>query len=649
MAPHSKLVGWLLLGASCLLASGCDRSNRSSSSGSGGAPSVSAAGKGAGHIVAPQPLSPFIVVDQFGYRPAAEKIAVLRTPVTGFDKGKSYSPGAKYAVFDARSGAKVFEAAPRAWNGGATDASSGDKAWWIDFSSVTVPSDYFVLDEAADVRSPVFRIGDDVYDDVLTQSTRMYYYQRDGAAKEARYAGPAWADGVAHPQDTSCGLYSDGSGVRDLHGGWFDAGDQNRYTTRAATDVIELLRAYVERPTAFGDATNIPESGNGVPDLLDEVKWELDWLARMQNADGSVLSIVGHQGASPPSADKSPCKYGPASTAATLAAAATFAFASKIYGAVPSANTTYAGFAADLARRAQGAWTWAVANPGITFASAGKLGGGEQELDDGARLQKKVQAAVFLFALTGGATYQSFVDANYQGLLSSFDPFHMEQLDTALEYTRAAGATASVKTAILAAFKGSVEAPGYLGALTSNPDPYMAPLQTYTWGSNQVKSAQGSMFTDVVTFDVDPTANAGAMRAAERYVHYMHGVNPLQLVYLSNMPGVTRGVTRFFHTWFARGSRWDASELSKHGPPPGYLVGGPNPGYKWDACCPSGCGTFVNNGLCGAAILSPPGGQPSQKSYLDFNDGWPIDSWQVSEPDDGYQAKWVRLLSKFVK
>jgi endoglucanase len=599
--------------------------------------------------MAPQPFSPFIVVDQFGYRAAAEKIAVLRSPVSGFDKGKWYTPATRYAIVDAHSGAKVLEAAPRAWNGGATDGSSGDKAWWLDFSSVTTVGDYFVLDETADVRSTVFHVGDDVYDDVLTQSTRMYYYQRDGIAKDARYAGADWADGVAHPQDAKCGLYSDGSGARDLHGGWFDAGDQNRYTNWAASDVIELLRAYAENSAAFGDATNIPESGNGVPDLLDEVKWELDWLTRMQSADGSVLSIAGHQGASPPSTDTSPCKYGPVNTSGTLTTAAAFAFASKVYDSVSSAKTTYPGFAADLGTRAQKAWTWAVANPSVTFYNSNKVGAGEQEVDDDGRLQKKVQAAVFLFELTGGAPYQSFVDANYSRLLSSFDPFHVEQLDTALEYTKASGATASVKSAILAAFKNGVEGAGYLGTLTRDPDPYMAQLQPYTWGSNQEKAAQGNLFTDVVSFSVDATANANAMRAAERYVHYIHGVNPLQLVYLSNMPRAVKGVTRFFHTWFEHGSRWEAVGVSKYGPPPGYLVGGPNPGYKWDSCCPSKCGGIGNSAMCGPAVLSPPAGQPDQKSYLDFNDKWPVDSWQISEPADGYQARWVRLLSKFVK
>jgi endoglucanase len=608
------------------------------------------AGGDAGPIVAPQPLSAFIVVDQFGYRTASEKIAVVRSPQTGFDKGSPFTPGAKYALVDAHSTAKVLEAAPAPWNGGATDSSSGDKAWWFDFSAVSTTGDYFVLDETANVRSPVFHIGDTVFRDVLKQSIRMYYYQRDGIAKDAKYAGAEWADGVAHPQDAQCGLYSDGSGQRDLHGGWFDAGDQNRYTNWAASDVIELLRGFVEKPAVFTDDYNIPESGNGVPDLLDEVKWELDWMVRMQNADGSVLSIAGHAGASPPSTDMSPCKYGPVNTSATLSSAAAFAYASIVYRSVASAASAYPGFADDLASRAQKAWTWANANPAVTFSNSGKVGAGEQEIDDNGRLQKKVEAAVFLFELTGNATYQGFVDANYQGLESAFDPFHMEPLDTLLEYTKVSGATGGVVANILSSYKGGVHGSAYLGALQSNPDPYLASLQVYTWGSNSVKSSQGNMFADVPVFNVDTSANADAMRAAERYVHYLHGVNPLELVYLSNMggSGATKSITRFFHTWFAHGSMWDAQGVSKYGPPPGYLVGGPNPSYNWDGCCPSGCGSASNNAACGNAPPSPPVGQPDQKSYKDFNDSWPLDSWEISEPDVGYQANYVRLLSKFV-
>jgi hypothetical protein len=262
-------------------------------------------------------------------------------------------------------------------------------------------------------------------------------------------------------------------------------------------------------------------------------------------------------------------------------------------------------------------------------------------------LLKKVQAAVFLFELTGDATYQAVVDANSTKLMASCDPFHLEPVDAALEYAKIKAATPSVVQAIDGGFKANIEGTSYFGQLHSNVDPYLAYLQAYVWGSNQTKGAQGNMFTDVAAFGLDATASADATRYASRYVHYFHGVNPLQLVFLSNMGdyGAEKSVTRFFHTWFAHGSQWDAFGVSKYGPPPGYLTGGPNPSYTWDTCCPNNC----SGNSCGAAQLSPPAGQPDQKSYLDFNDNWPLDSWSISEPDLGYQAQYVRLVSKFVQ
>ena len=611
---------------------------------------------GAGHFRDPRVAdvgsatrpSPYIVVDQFGYRTSSEKIAVIRSPQVGFDAADPFTPGVRYALVDARSDQRILEGPPVPWNGGATDASSGDKAWWFDFSSVTRPGDYFVLDETKHVRSAAFSLSDGVYRDVLVQAMRMFYYQRDGIVKAARYAGPAWADEFAHPQDASCTSYKDGLAPRDLRGGWFDAGDQNRYTNWAASDVIELLRAYVEAPAAFSDDYNIPESGNGVPDVLDEVKWELDWLARMQERNGAVLSIASHVGASPPSTDKSPCKYGPQSTSATLTSAAAFAFASIVFRAASGAGRVYPGYADALSAMAQRAWGWADTNPDVTFYNAQNgVGAGEQEVDASGRLQKKAQASVFIFELTADPRYKAFIDSNYSQLQSSFDPFHMEPLDTALEYARAQGATPVVAQAITRHYKESVESAGYFGSLASNADPYLAYLSAYPWGSNQDKAGQGNMFADIVAFGVDGDVSAQAMRYAERYVHYVDGVNPLGLVYLSNMGahGAESSVTRFFHTWFAHGSKWDAVGSSTYGPPPGYLTGGPNSSYAWDACCPSHC----RWASCGPSPLTPPTGQPPQKSYRDFNDAWPLDSWQVTEPDDGYQAQFVRLLSKFVR
>ncbi|HVV49721.1 MAG TPA: glycoside hydrolase family 9 protein, partial [Polyangia bacterium] len=602
-------------------------------------------------------------------RTADEKIAVIRDPQTGFDAPGSFAPGAAYAVVDADSGAKVLEGAPAAWNGGMTDSSSGDKAWWFDFSAVTAAGSYFVLDETQNVRSDVFSISDGVYQDVLVQATRMLFYQRDGFAKTAQYAGAEWADGAAHTGQ--CYLYSDTTMTlnKDLHGGWWDAGDFNKYTNWGASDVIELLHAYVDAPGAFTDATNIPESGNGVADLLDEVKWELDWLGRMQQSDGSVLSVVGEPaatepafGGSPntaPSTVTAPCDYGPASTSASLTAAAAYAYGAVVFGSATGAASAYSGYATALVTQAKNAWTWAQANPAVFFynsTASPAVAAGEQEVSntepqrDYQLLVKQLQAALYLYEATADTTYRDFFDAHYAtiNLVAEgyIDGSHGEEQETLLEYTHATGATASVVSRIKSAYLSALQTSDNLGAVTGSPDPYLAYLSGYWWGINQVKSDQGNLLYDVVTFGLDAGTNAEAAKGAERYVHYLHGVNPLQLVYLSNMGdhGAVKSATRFFHAWYAKGSDWDAVGVSKYAPPPGYLTGGPNPSYTWDGCCPGNCSGYS----CGAAMLSPPSGQPAQKSYLDFNDGWPLDSWSITEPDDGYQAKYIRLLSKFV-
>src|SRR5215467_15804886 len=286
---------------------------------------------------------PVIVVDQFGYPTKASKIAVIRAPQMGYDNVISFTPGTTYAVVDKSTGKIVKKGPPTAWNGGATDGVSGDKVWWFDFSDIEIPGTYTVVDIEKGLRSVEFEIDDSVYRNVLKHAVRMYFYQRAGFKKTAETAGADWADAASHmgpgqdpqtrPWQGKRGLISgllreliksNVSQAKDLHGGWFDAGDYNKYTSWAARNIIILLRAYSESPNAFGDDSGIAESGNGVPDILDEVKWGLDWLVRMQNTDGSLLCVQGLDQASPPSAATGPSYYGPATTAASLMGAAAF-------------------------------------------------------------------------------------------------------------------------------------------------------------------------------------------------------------------------------------------------------------------------------------------------------------------------------------
>jgi hypothetical protein len=227
-------------------------------------------------------------------------------------------------------------------------------------------------------------------------------------------------------------------------------------------------------------------------------------------------------------------------------------------------------------------------------------------------------------------------------------PFETATQEALLYYTTLSGATAAVKSDIQKTYATGMNGADNFPAFTGNADPYLAYLKDYVWGSNSTKSNQGMQFADMITFGIDATKNADSLRAAERYVHYIHGLNPLGFVYLSNMYdyGAANGVNTFYHTWFADGSKlWDAVGVSTYGPPPGYLTGGANPSYTVDSCCASGC----DGNSCTSEPLTPPEGQPPQKSYKDFNTNWPLDSWQLTEDSDGYQVAYIRLLSKFVK
>jgi endoglucanase len=630
--------------------------------GRGGAGGTGGSGVGGNVPVPDVPLSPFIVVDDFGYRPSAQKVAVVRTPVTGFDAGDSFEPGGSYALVDAFSGEQVLTGAPVPWNGGAEDSSSGDRASFFDFSSVSAPSAYYVLDTERGVRSPVFVVSADVYRDVLKHAVRTFFYQRAGCAKDAAHAGAAWEDGASHlgpGQDGEARLFSapnDASTARDLSGGWYDAGDFNKYTNWAAEYVVDLLRAYRERPEIWSDDYGIPESGNGVPDVLDEAKWGLDWLVKMQNDDGSLLSIVGLASASPPSAADGPSRYGSPSTSATLSGASAFALGATVFDALGGGHAAYAS---ELRTHAESAWQFANQNPTIVFlnndAGSGSsgLGAGQQEVDDAGRRNKKLQAACHLFELTGGTEYRSFFDQNYAqtsfistGYTYGWDEFLQEAL---LHYTTLPDATPAVVTDILDTYQAGVLGGDNLPAHREARDPYRAPLQTYTWGSNSTKARVGLVLHSFVKYGLSGAPEEELLAAAESYLHYLHGTNPLGLAYLTNMGahGAERSATQLFHTWFADGSAdWDSSVDSTAGPAPGFLTGGPNPSYDWDGCCPNGCGA---GNECGSAPPAPPRGQPPQKSYLDFNDSWPLNSWSVTENSDGYQAGYIRLLSKFVE
>ena len=606
----------------------------------------------------PGSITQFIKIDQFGYKTTDQKIAVISDPQIGYNSALSFSPGTSYQIRNWITDAVVFSGAITSWNGGATHTQSGDIVYWFDFSTVVTPGSYYVFDPTNNVGSYRFEIDDCVYNDVLKVAMRMFYYQRCGFAKSYPFVDTGYVDGPSHlgtQQDLDCRLFSSPTigTSKNLSGGWYDAGDYNKYVNFTWGTMCDMLLAYEEKPNVWADNYNIPESGNGIPDILDETKYELDWLLKMQNLDGSVLSVVGGGDASPPSSDGTFRRYGPANTSATLSAAGIFALAAKQYNSI--GMTAYGTI---LQTAAINAWNWADANPSVLFYNAGVLAAGEQEIDNYGRLCRKFAAATYLYALTGNTLYRTFVDANYNSihlLMWTFAyPFEGPEQDMCLYYAALPGATVSVRNAINSAFSNSLSTwnADNLPAYTNSTDAYRAFLNNgnYTWNSNQTKSRQGNMFLAMNRYNFDAGNAINYANAASGFVHYFHGVNPNSKTYLSNMSkfGAENSVSSFYHGWFHDGSAlWDEVGVSTYGPAPGFIPGGVNPSYDWDACCPSGCGSAANNAMCVAESLDPPKNQPIQKSWKDFNTSWPVNSWTISEAGIYTQAAYVRMLSKF--
>ena len=193
--------------------------------------------------------APPIIVDQFGYLPSLNKIAIIKDPKVGFDAGRSFVPGRRYAVVNRSTGQAVFTGQPRPWKNGKVDDASGDRVWHFDFSSVRAPGRYVIRDIDRRVDSFEFEISPTVYNSVLKTAFKTMYLQRAGYEKRGPFAPRGFADRASHlgrGQDSQARLFNrtqDGSTQRDLRGGWYDAGDYNKYTSWTANYVMSLLGA----------------------------------------------------------------------------------------------------------------------------------------------------------------------------------------------------------------------------------------------------------------------------------------------------------------------------------------------------------------------------------------------------------------------
>ena len=584
--------------------------------------------------------STHIKIDQFGYRPNDPKVAVISQPQQGFNADESFNPGKTYQVRRLNDNSLVFSGNILPWNEEKTQLTSGDRGWWFDFSSLNTPGSYYIFDPQNQVRSFRFEIDNNVYRPILVAATRMFFYNRSGFAKEPPFADPKWTDGAAFVgprQDREARYVYDKDNPkteRDLSGGWFDAGDTNKYVTFAQPAVHQLLSAYTENPSVWTDDFNLPESGNGIPDLIDEIKWEIDWIKKMQNEDGGVsikMGTIDYNAVSPPTKDKRPRYYGPVCSSSAIAAASMFAHGAIVFSQFPS----FSSYADELRNRAIKAWNWYEDNPKRDDCDSREIKAGDADWGIDKQQQKKVVAAIYLFALTGDREYDTYIQNNYQRTRpyndngwSRYDP---EQGDALLYYTTLPNADSKVKNDILVKKQREAITQDDIYQFIPEKDLYRAYItdSSYHWGSNGVRVNSGNTNYDMIVYNLDSNNEQTYRDRALEILHYLHGVNPLNLAYLSNMYayGAENSVNEIWHDWFSDGTEYDNALASDKGPAPGYLTGGPNKNYTGSA--------------------SPPLGEPYQKAYKDWNDGADR-AWEITEPSIYGQSAYLKLLSKFV-
>jgi len=579
------------------------------------------------------PITGRIAVDQFGYQPGEVKVAVISDPQVGYNAGDTYTPGPKLEVRN-RDGKTMLTRAPKAWKAGATDEASGDRGWWFDFSSLTAPGEYYVFDPSSGLRSPVFRVEQRVFAPILRAATRTYYYQRLGVPHEAKHAG-AWAEKASHLEDQKARAVwakDDASLERDLSGGWMDAGDTDKYPPFNGDVLHPLLYAYEANPKAFGDEDNIPESGNGLPDILDEIKVQFDWLQKMQAKDGGVYVKMGnidYSGKYPLSEDHRTRYYGPEDTGATIFSAANYAHAARVYGRF----APWKGYADELKGRAVRAWDYYKSHSRTFKSDTGEIKSGIANRSAEEQDRMEAYAAVHLFALTGDEKYHKAlhekIGTSRQLAEGIWSPYEAGASESLIDYLSLPKADPVLVKKIRDQLTRSATNDHF--APSPDADLYRAWMEptNYHWGSNFVRASWGVVALLAADHgQVDAATKKRLRERAADMLHSFHGINPLSASYLTNMAslGAERSMMQLYH------ERYNPNTPFAKNPPPGYVVGGPN-------------SSFGGEGADLAWIKK----QPRGKAHGDFNDGWPKNSWELSEPAIYYQAMYVRLCSAFAR
>ncbi len=492
-------------------------------------------------LIQEAPAGPDVNVDQVGYISTEAKLAVFRGAALG----------SEFEVINADTEESVFKgkiSEPKDY------PSSGEDNAFGDFSDVKEPGNYYI--KANDVKSYTFKIGDDVFDSAYNDVVKMLYLQRCGCELTADLAGD-----FAHPacHTSEAVIYGTDKKI-DVTGGWHDAGDYGRYVVPGAKTVADLFLSYELNPERFGDNSGIPESGNGVPDILDEAKYELDWMLKMQDAEtGGVyhkVTCANFPSMVMPQEETDELIVAPISVAATGDFAAVMAMSSRIYA------KTNPEYAATCKSAAEKAWAYLEANENNTgFHNPKDIVTGQY--DDPKQADERFWAAAELYKLTGDSKYRDvavkeinaskyipegfgWAAVGYYGCFAYLTTPN-NQLASDASYTK-------VKEGFLKAANGVVsysKSDGYMNSLLPGQ---------YGWGSNM--SVANNAMLLVLANKIE--ANDKYVQTAREHVHYLFGRNPLSISYVTGY-GTVSPVNTHHRPSEALGKTM-----------PGMLVGGPD-------------------------------------------------------------------------
>jgi endoglucanase len=463
-----------------------------------------------------------IFASQIGYRPDDSKYFLTT------------SAEPEFSLIDQASGEVVYTGQTVSWG---LDADSQLELYRGSFDDFSAAGTYTIQIEGVGESAP-FAIGPDVYNLPVQMAAHAFYLQRSGI--EIHDSG--LDHGAGHMQTTPV-LWDDPSVTVDIWGGWYDAGDYGRYIPNGAVTTSHLLYAYRANPDFFADDTlQIPESGNGLPDLLDEIRWELDWMLRMQLEDGAVYHKVTTRDYPDfglmPDLDTAPLYvFGPTS-ADTAYFAAVMAQAASIYQPVDPE------YAATCLSASQRAWEWLDAHPeqvppgGFQNPSESEypMQGGYDLIGD--ETGHRMWAAGQLFNTTRETRYQDAYERYLQQVEA--DPSVLDTMSWANSYGLALAAYLSAAAPDPAIWQRTADLfqpradeilevttqSGFGVALQGRTGDY-----AYVWGSNQSALSNGLYL--MLANELFP--NPAYVEAARAQVQYIFGINPLGQMYFTGL------------------------------------------------------------------------------------------------------------------